>query len=175
MPARRASGAVHGTALYTPLGGTPESFSVAFAALAKRSDGKLPLIPSGTLTWKKLADVDVSNGKDKRKVQLVALTGIGFTPTFAWATTGTSPRLFAFIFPGFLQLVEEGWEKSAADLETRQKAAEKDLLLALQQKLAHPLAGTTLIRNARICDSEKATVGSASDILIHDGRIIATG
>ncbi|MEP6941180.1 MAG: amidohydrolase, partial [Rudaea sp.] len=86
--------AVHGTALYTPLGGTPEAFSVAFAALAARSDGKLPLIPSGTLTWKKLADVDVTNGKDKRKVQLVALTGIGFTPTFAWATTGNSPRLF---------------------------------------------------------------------------------
>ncbi|MEP6941161.1 MAG: amidohydrolase family protein, partial [Rudaea sp.] len=97
----------------------------------------------------------------------------GFTPTFAWATTGNSPRLFAFIFPGFLQLIEEGWEKSAADLETRQKASEKDLLLALQQKLAHPLAGTTLIRNARIFDSEKATLGGASDILIQDSRIIA--
>ena len=166
--------AVHGAALYTPLGGTPESFSVAFAALAKRSDGRLPLIPSGTLTWKKLADVDVSKGGEKRKVQLVAITGIGFTPNFAWATTGDSPRLFAFIFPGFLQLIEEGWEKNAADLETRQKAEEKNLLVAMQQRLAHPLAGTTLIRNARIFDSEKATVASAtSDIYVQDGRIIA--
>ena len=49
------------------------------------------------------------------------------------------------------------------------------MLLALQQKLAHPLVGTTLIRNARIFDSEKATVGSPSDILIQDGRIIAIG
>ncbi len=166
--------AVHGTALYTPLGGTPESFSVAFAALAKRSDGKLPLIPSGTLTWKKLADVEVSKGTDKRKVQLVAITGIGFTPNFAWATTGDSPRLFAFIFPGFLQLIEEGWEKNAADLETRQKAEEKNLLVAMQQRLAHPLTGTTLIRNARIFDSEKATLAAApSDIYLQDSRIIA--
>ena len=165
---------VHGGALYTPLGGTPEAFSVAFAALAKRSDGKLALIPSGTLTWKKLADVDVSKGSEKRKVQLVALTGVGFTPTFAWATEGNSPRLFAFIFPGFLQLIEEGWEKNAADLETRQKAEEKNLLVAMQQRLAHPLAGTTLIRNARIFDSEKATLATApSDILVQDSRIIA--
>ena len=165
---------VHGTALYTPLGGTPESFSVAFAALAKRSDGRLPLIPSGTLTWKKLADVDVTKGTEKRKVQLVAITGIGFTPTFAWATTGDSPRMFAFIFPGFLQLIEEGWEKNAADLETRQKTEEQNLLVTMQQHLSHPLNGTTLIRNARIFDSEKATLADApSDILIKDSRIIA--
>ncbi|HEX6831927.1 MAG TPA: amidohydrolase, partial [Rudaea sp.] len=31
---------VFGPALYTPLGGTPESLAVAIAALAKRSDGK---------------------------------------------------------------------------------------------------------------------------------------
>ena len=32
---------VHGTALYTPLGGSPAAFSVALAALAARPDGKL--------------------------------------------------------------------------------------------------------------------------------------
>jgi hypothetical protein len=47
---------VYGGALYTPLAGTPETFSVAFSALTKRSDGKLPLIPSGTLSLRKLVD-----------------------------------------------------------------------------------------------------------------------
>lgn len=164
---------VNGTALYTPLGGTPESFSVAFAALAKRSDGKLPLIPSGMLTMRKLGEAEVTNGTDKRKVQLVALTGIGFTPTIAWATTDASPRLFAFIFPGFLQLIEEGYEKNGAAMETQQKAAEKEMLVAMQQRLAHPLTGTTLIHNARIFDSERATLGAASDLLLQDGRIIS--
>lgn len=164
---------VFGPALYTPLGGTPESFSVAFAALAKRSDGKLPLIPSGMLTMRKVAEAEVTNGTDKRKLQLMALTGIGFTPTFAWATTDAEPRLFAFIFPGFLQLIEEGWEKNGAALEAQQKTAEKELLVSMQQRLAHPLTGTTLIRNARIFDSEKATLGAPSDLLLQDGRIIA--
>ena len=61
---------------------------MAMAALAKRADGKLPLIPSGTLTMRKVAEAEVdARQPTKRKVQLVAMTGVGFTPTFAWATT----------------------------------------------------------------------------------------
>lgn len=164
---------VPGTALYSTLGGTPEGFSVAMSALAKRSDGKLPLIPSGTLTVRKVADAEVSHGGEKRTVQLVAMTGVGLTPTFAWSTTGDNPRLFAFIYPGFLQLIEEGWESNAMALETRQKQAEGEVLLGMEQRLAHPLAGTTLIRNARVFDSEKATLGATSDVLIGDGKIVS--
>lgn len=165
--------AVAGTAQYSPLGGTPEGFSVALGALAKRADGKLPLIPSGTLSMRKVAEAEIARGGDKRKVQLVTMTGVGFTPTFAWATTDAVPRLFAFIIPGFLQLVEDGWQGNAAALETRQKQAEGEELVALQQRLAHPLPGTTLIRNARVFDSEKAVLGVASDVLLRDGRIVS--
>jgi imidazolonepropionase-like amidohydrolase len=164
---------VHGTALYTPLAGTPEALSVELLSLARRSDGKVPLIPSGTLTWRKLLECDLTRGSTRRTVQLVALTGIGFTPTIVWATTDASPRLFALITPGVLQLIEEGWEQEAATLETRQKVAEQELLVALHQSLVHPLAGTTLIRNARVFDSERATLGNGSDLLLQDGRIIA--
>ena len=58
-------------------------------------------------------------------------------------------------------------------LETRQKQAEGEVLLGMEQRLAHPLAGTTLIRNARVFDSEKATLGAASDVLIGDGKIVS--
>ena len=171
---------VEGTALYSPLGGTPAGFSVAFAALAKRPDGKLPMIPSGTLSTRKVAEAELSNGKEKRKVQLLALTGIGLVPTFAWATEGQpskgeSPRLFAFIYPGFVQLIEDGWQSNANALETRQKQAETETLVAFQKRLAHPLQGATLIRNARVFDSEKAVLGPASDVLVRDGRIVSVG
>ena len=63
----------------------------------------------------------------------MAITGVGLTPTFVWATTEPTPRLFAFIFPGFLQLIEEGWQQSADALETRQKQAEGEALVDLQQ------------------------------------------
>jgi len=164
---------VDGTALYSPLGGTPAGFSVALTAIAKRPDGKLPLIPSGTLTTRKVAEVEVSHGTGKQKVQLLAITGVGLTPTFAWATQGESPRLFAFIVPGFLQLIEEGWQSSSAVLEARQKQAESETLVAFQKRLAHPLTGTTLIRNTRVFDSEHAVLGPASDVLVRDGRIVS--
>jgi hypothetical protein len=163
---------VTGTAIYSPLGGTPDGFSVVLGALARRPDGKLPMIPSGQLTARKIAEAEVSSGANQRKVQLLALTGVGFTPTTVWATTDATPRMFAFIYPGYLQLIEQGWEQAAAALETRQIAAEKELLVDFNERLSHPVAGATLIRNARIFDSERATLGEASDVLIDNGRII---
>ena len=122
---------------------------------------------------RKVTQVQVGEGAAARPVQLLALTGIGFTPTFVWATSEPKPRLFAFIAPGFLQLIEEGYESSADGLEARQKQAEADALVELQQRLLHPLPGSTLIRNVRVFDSEHATVGPSSDVLVHDGRIAA--
>jgi len=165
--------AVQGTALYQPLGGSPAGFSVAFNALAKRPDGKLPLIPSGTLTSRKVAQAQVQCGTTTRDVQLMAVTGVGLVPTFVWATTDASPRLFAFIYPGFVQLVEDGCQAIAADLEKQQKQAEGDALVDLAKRLGHPLAGTTLIRNARVFDSEKARLGAASDVLVKDGKVVS--
>lgn len=160
-------------AAYSPLGGTPQSFSVALSALAKRADGKLPLIPSGTLTMRKVADADVRKGEETRKVQLMMLTGVGFTPGFVWATSDAEPRMFAVIAPGFLQLIEDGWQANADALEDIQRTSETAALLDMQKRLAKPLAGTTLIRNARVFDSEAATLGPASDLLLRNGRIVS--
>lgn len=160
-------------AAYSPLGGSPQSFAVAFTALSQRSDGKLPLIPSGTLTMRKVTEVDVVKDAETRKVQLVMLTGVGFTPTFFWATVGPQPRMFAFIAPGYLRLIEAGWQANGDALEARQKEAEAEALTDLQKRLSHPLRGTTLIRNARVFDSENATLGQASDLLIANGRIVS--
>ncbi len=158
---------------YSPLGGTPQSFSVAIAALAKRADGKLPLIPSGTLTMRKVADADVKKGDETRKVQLLMLTGVGFTPSFVWATSDAEPRMFASIFPGYLQLIEDGWQANADALEAIQRTSENVALQDMQKRLAKPLAGATLIRNARIFDSEAATLGAASDVMLRNGRIVS--
>lgn len=160
-------------AAYSPLGGSPQSLAVAFSALGRRADGKLPLIPSGTLTMRTVTEVEVVKDTETRKVQLVMLTGIGFTPTFFWATVGPQPRMFAFIFPGYLQLIEAGWQANGPALEARQKEAEAEALSDLQRRLSHPLRGTTLIRNARVFDSEHATLGPASDLLVENGRIVS--
>lgn len=164
---------VKGTAFYSPLGGTPASGGIAIAALSRRPDGKLPLIPSGTLTMRKVAEMEVARGADKRRVQLLAVTGVGLAPEFVWTTMDAEPRLFADIYIGYARLIEEGWQANADALEARQVQAESEALVDLQKRVAHPLEGTTLIRNARVFDSEKAALTPASDVTLRDGRIVS--
>lgn len=166
---------VSGTALYSPLGGAPAGLSVALGALAKRSDGRLPLLPGGSLSSRKLGEASVVRDGKRQTVQLLALTGQGFTPNFVWATVEAQPRVFALIYPGFLQLIQDGWQANANDLETRQKAAEGELLVDLRKKLGHDFAGATLIRDVRVFDSEKAALGAPTDVLVRDGRIVSVG
>jgi hypothetical protein len=167
------SQAERGAALYAPLNGTPEALSVSVAALASRPDGKLPLVPGGTLTMRRLAESAVTNAGMKRSVRLVAITGLGYTPTFAWFTTGPRPRLFAFIVPGVFRIIQDGWQGNGGALETRQQLAENEALRAMEQRLAHRLTGVTMVRNARVFDSEHATLGPASDVYVYRGRISA--
>jgi hypothetical protein len=163
---------VAGTAMYSPLGGTPQSLSVVLGALAKRADGRLPLIPSGTLSARKISETELVRGGQRRGIQLFALTGVGFTPTSVWATTGAVPRLFASIVPGYSYIVEQGWESQAVALEKLQVRAEQDLLADFNRRMSHPLTGATWIRNARVFDSERAVLGPSSDVLIDNGYII---
>lgn len=165
---------VPGVGLYAPLGGTPAGISVALGALAKHN-GKLPLLPNGTLSSSKLGQAQVQRDGKTQTVQLLALTGQGFTPNFVWATNDAQPRLFALIYPGYLQLIEEGWQANAAALEAQQKAAEGKLLVDLRKKLGHRFAGTTVLRDVRVFDSEHATLGAATDVVIADGKIVSVG
>ena len=169
----RGSTAVSGPALYVPLNGSFEIASMSIGALAASADGKLPLLPSGSLSQRMLGEVDlVSNGLNRR-VQLLAQTGLGLTPSFYWATSGPKPRLFAAIYPGWMTAIEEGWETSVELLTARQVAAEGKLLKELATQARQPLGGLTVVRNARIFDSETAQLGAASDIYLLRGRITA--
>lgn len=166
--------AVSGPAAYLPLNNSFEIVSAYITALAAAPEHKLALLPSGTLSQTVLDTLEISSaGGAKQTVQLVAQTGIGMSPAFYWATTGASPRLFGVIIPGFANMLEEGWQGAAPELAVRQKKAENRMLEELAAKLQHPLTGLTLVRNARVFDSDKATVGAPSDIYVLRGRITA--
>lgn len=169
----KGSRTVSGPAQYVPLNGSFEPAAITIAALAARPDGKLPLLPGGTLTQQTIDKAVVTRGGVSQNLQLIAQTGQGLTPSFFWATTEPRPRLFAFIIPGYLGAIEEGWEANLKPLEDRQEAAEGTLLKEMSAKLRHPLDGLTVIRNARVFDSEKATLGQPSDVYVLRGRITA--
>jgi hypothetical protein len=162
-----------GSALYVPLNSSFEANSVAIAAAAKRPDGKLPLLPSGSLSQVKIDEVEIDRNGGRQRVQLLVQTGLGLEPSFYWATTGERPRLFASIYPGWMRVIEEGWESSLETLAARQRAAEVKRLQSMAAQLQRPLTGLTVVRNARVFDSESAKLGPASDIYLLRGRITA--
>ncbi|MRX06763.1 amidohydrolase family protein [Pseudoduganella sp. FT25W] len=165
---------VSGPAVYLPLNGSFEVESIAIAALAHTPDAKLALLPSGTLSQRELDQVEVTSANgQKQTVRLLAQTGVGLSPSFYWATSGAQPRLFGVIMPGFANMLEEGWQAAAPTLAARQKTAENQMLADVAARLQHPLTGLTVVRNARIFDSDRATVGRPSDIYVLRGRITA--
>ena len=95
----RASRRCKGLALYSPLGGTPEGFSVAFAALAQQPDGKVPMIPSGTLSWRKLLEPPICrSGGEKAPGAIGGAHRHRLHADTCGRPRTTTPRLFAFIF-----------------------------------------------------------------------------
>ena len=91
----RGESATPGPAMYAPINGSFEWVALAQAALLARADGKLPLLPSGTLSQRVLDElelVDPAPSGRRLKLQLVAQTGLGLTPAFYWFTAGASPR-----------------------------------------------------------------------------------
>ncbi|MYN46419.1 amidohydrolase family protein [Pseudoduganella sp. FT93W] len=163
---------VKGAAGYLPLNSSFEVVSAYIGVLAAAPDHKMALLPSGTLSQSVLDTLEVSSASGaKQTVQLVAQTGVGLSPAFYWATTGSKPRLFGVIIPGFANILEEGWQGAAAQMAARQKQAENKMLEDLATRLQHPLNGLTVVRNARVFDSEKAVVGALSDIYLLRGRI----
>ena len=165
--------AVQGPALYVPLNSSFSFATVAIAALAGKPDASLPLLPSGALKLRKVDEMQITSAGKTQTVQLLAATGLGLSPSFTWATTGPKPRFFSYISPGYMDFTEAGWKDAVKHMEKRQKAAEAAMLVDVAARLQHPLKGLTVVRNARIFDSDKAVLGKPSDVYVLRGRITA--
>lgn len=162
-----------GPALYAAMGGSPAMDGVAARALARAPGRRLPLIPGGQLRQQVVDQLVVQVGGRAVPLQLLAHTGQGFEPTWLWTTTGASPRHVATLWPGFASLVQEGFESALPRLAERQLVAEDTLLRQRAAEWMKPLPGLTVVRNARVFDSQAARLGPASDVYLFRGRITA--
>ncbi|WP_419571521.1 amidohydrolase family protein [Rheinheimera sp.] len=160
-----------GKAMYLPVDGSPFLASLAISAMAKNKTNSLPLLPSGTLKQEVVSELIVDKGGEKQQVQLLVQTGVGFEPSFVWATKGDNARLFAYLAPGYLTLIEDGWQGNAEAMMAIQQKAETQLLEKVATELPKELHGLTVVRNARIFDSVTMKVSEPSDIFLLRGKI----
>jgi len=162
---------LQGPAFYSPINASMMPLSVALPAL--RSGKPVSLLPGGT-AYGAVVDSHTLSGKNgSRTVELMKVTGIGLSPSFFWISTGAKPHVFAFIIPGYMTMIEAGWEAGAPAMTAKQQAAESKVLLEFAEKALKPLPGLTVIRNVRVFDSAAATLGKASDVYVLRGKITA--
>lgn len=164
---------VTGPAAYVPVEPSPEVLVRVARAAALQTAGRIAALPGGTLSAEKLRDERVEVGGKVREVSLYALTGLDVEPSYLWTTRAPEMAMFAVIQPGWMQIVETGWEPAAKSLELKQVTAADDRLKDLADRLSHRFPEPIVIRNARVFDSEHAALGPARDVYVHRGRIAA--
>lgn len=176
-PAESGQAAVSGTAFYVPREASMQPFSAMLAALARQADGKLPLLPTGTLAQRVVDELELAQpdaeGGTRLRVQLLSLTGMGLEPGYAWVTAGEAPRLFASIEPGSFKAIEQGWERHLPALQGRQVRVAASALKEFAAAHQQPLHGLVVVRNARVFDSLRARLGPPQDVHVFRGRITA--
>jgi hypothetical protein len=164
--------AVDGGALYYPVEGSPELLAQLMRSLLARPGLAAPAVAGGRLSIERLDEVSLSAHGETVPLVLYALVGADLTPAYLWLRDDPGHGLFALVFPGW-ELVAQGFEAEGAGLLKRQIEAENRYLQSLQQRLAKPLAGLTVIRSVRWFDSERAVMRPAADIYLFGGRIAA--
>jgi hypothetical protein len=169
----RGGTTISGPAAYVPVENSFEMTAVIARAALRQSGGRIAALPAGELEIEELLATKLESEGRSVPVALYAITGWATEPTFLWLSKDDEQRFFAFIYPGFARIIEQGWESGAAHLEELQLQQERARLHQMAERLSHRLAGPILFRNVRVFDSRSAKLTGPSDVYVNRGRIAA--
>jgi hypothetical protein len=150
--------------------GATESLPALVRAALKNLDGQQELIPSGTATVEKLAELTVSGTPGAATVSLYGISGIGFTPTYLWLDDKLES--FALDFGGFMGMARKGYGEEVIDLLSREQSKIEAMYFenispGLSQHLQQPL----VFSNVDIVDTEKGLLLEKQNVAVFDGKI----
>lgn len=151
-------------ALYMPLN---ISAGTSFRQYLQAPDSSLQLLPSGTATLSVLREHQLADGK---KLRLVAVSGLYFTPNYSWIDE--ADELFAI--PGsWFAYIRKGFEEVNAELLAIQEEFQDRFYNIQARRLMQPVGQGLLITNARLFDPKTGRIQEKANILIEGGRIKA--
>jgi len=157
-------------AFYLPMNSALETLAM-LARAALRQGGKIAMLPGGEATVTRITAREFSAGGRRKKLALYAVSGVDLEPSYLWLTDDATKAFFAYDYPGWMQMVPEGWESAAPAIEKAQIEADREWLEKLATRLTHRYPDPILIRNARVFDAERAALGAPSDVYVFNGRI----
>jgi len=154
---------------YIDINGGPESGAILVRALlAQKNGGKLEVLPSGEARLRKLQSLSVESAGKKRTVTLYEVTGLGYSPIYAWLDE--NQQFFAAIF-GWFSILQQGFESTLSQLRDSQRFAENAQSAELAYSLTHKPTGDVVIRHVNVFDAQAATLLADQSVIVHGDRI----
>lgn len=151
--------------------GAVGSLEALVRAAAKRLDGELPLFPAGTARVEKLVDARVPTPAGEATLSLYAISGIDFTPLFAWFDDRLT---LAARDLGRMGMLPQGWDPAVLETLARiQNEQSAQRLESLSAELAQRVDGAVLFEHVDVLDVAAGELLQNYSVLVQDGRIQA--
>jgi imidazolonepropionase-like amidohydrolase len=154
---------------YVDLNGGVEGAAIlARALLISKNGGKLPVLPSGEASIRKMQSAQVEANGEKRTATLYEINGLGYTPNYLWLD---DDRQFLASIPGWFSVVQHGFEPAVLRLRESQRHVENARAAELAKSLIHKPSGDLVIRNVTLFDSQNGSLVQNQRVTVRGERI----
>jgi len=156
-------------AFYVSMYGPPEELAALARALLAAPGRKLPLLPAGEASIKKLGTLTV----DGQRLTAYDLAGLGFSPIAIWLDAKN--ELFASA-SSWLSVIAEGRDAAIPKLIKAQDGWHATASRAAAARMIHkPAGGGLVITNARLFDPVTRALQPPATIVIRGNKIESVG
>ncbi len=155
--------------LYIGNDASPWAFGLYARILMGTPNGKLDVLPAGSISLAKGRTVTLAHGGKHVKLTAVVLSGITLTPKFL--LMDEQRRMFALLDES--PVIRAGYESHYAELKALAGELSSEYLSGLQRQLAHRFDQPVRIRNVRVFDPVAGKAGPLSLVTFYRGRISA--
>ncbi len=137
-----------------------------------RMDGEIALLPSGTARIEKLTSAEVDTPSGPQTLSLYAVSGLGFTPSYAWFDADL--RLTVLDFAGYMGMFPQGWNPAVLEqLSALQLEQDARMIERISGDLAYDIEGALIFDNVDVVDVENGTLLEDRFVMVEGGKITA--
>jgi hypothetical protein len=151
--------------------GAVGSLEALVRAAVKRFDGELPLFPDGAARVEKLTEANVPTPSGEATLSLYAISGIDFTPSFAWFDDELH---LAARDLGRMGMLPQGWDPGVLETLAKIQGEQNALRAArLSEELAQRVDRPVVFENVDVVDVAAGGLLAGHHVRVQDGRIAA--
>ena len=160
-------------AFFVSMYGPPEETAVLARALLAAPAHRLPLLPAGEASIRKVGELTAAAASRTQHVTCYEISGLGFTPSPLWLDDRN--ELFASA-SSWSSVIADGWDSALPQLLKSQDAWREEAAAGEATRLMRaPAGGGIVITNARLFDPVTMRTTPGTTIVIRGNRVEAAG